>query len=161
MVMVEETYLPLTLFVPNMTDAEFEELCGKYSDFRIEYTADGEVIIMPPTDPKTGIRNSAITKRLGNWADTAGRGYVTDSSAGFKLPSYARLSPDAAWISAERLNPAKPGLNLSRVCGRVTFTQRPAQDGPREDAGVDCKWGGTRVDDRPISQDCVDLLPWS
>ncbi len=104
MVMVEEAYMPLTLFVPDMTDEQFAELCDQYSDFRLEYTADGEVIIMPPTDPETGVRNAALTKRLGNWADAVGRGVITDSSAAFVLKNHARLSPDAAWISRERFH---------------------------------------------------------
>src|SRR5450432_2431000 len=110
MVMVEETYMPLTLFAPDITDEQFEALCDQYADYRLEYSADGEVIIMPPTDPKTGIRNAAITKRLGIWADAVRRGYITDSSAGFVLPNHARLSPDSAWISRDRLdrNPTCP-----------------------------------------------------
>lgn len=42
--MVEEAYMPLTLFVPNITDEKFQELCQQYSDFRLEYTEDGELI---------------------------------------------------------------------------------------------------------------------
>jgi len=103
MVMVDEAYLPLTLSAPHLTDEEFQELCDKYSDYRLEYSADGELFIMPPTDPETGARDAAITKRLGIWADAARRGVVTDSSAGFVLPNHARLAPDAAWISRELL----------------------------------------------------------
>ena len=112
MVMVEETYMPLTLFVPDLSDDQFQHLCDQYSDFRLEYTAEGEVTIMPPTDPKTGVRNASITRRLGNWADatTSIRGFVTDSSAGFVLPNHARRSPDSAWISSDRMDrqPACP-----------------------------------------------------
>ena len=102
MVMVEEAYMPLTLFAPDLSDEGFQELCEQYSDFRLEYTADGEVVIMPPTDPETGVRNAAIIKRLGIWADGIGRGLVTDSSAGFLLLNRARRSPDAAWITRGR-----------------------------------------------------------
>ena len=102
MVMVEETYMPLTLFVPDITDEKFQELCEQYSDFRLEYTADGEVIIMPPTDPDTGARNAALTHYLRHWAISEYRGIVTDSSAGFILPNEARRSPDAAWTTRGR-----------------------------------------------------------
>lgn len=101
MVMVEESYLPISLSAPHLTDDEFRELCDKYSNYRIEYTADGDLIIMPPTDPETGARNAALTKRLGNWADTVKRGIVTDSSGGFVLPNHARRAPDTAWMSRE------------------------------------------------------------
>ena len=91
--MVEESYLPLTLTVPELTDAQFQEFCEQYADYRLEYTAEGELIIMPPTDPETGIRNSSITCQLTNWAWAVRRGYVTDSSSGFSLPNGARRSP--------------------------------------------------------------------
>ncbi len=102
MVMVEESYLPISLSAPHLTDDEFRELCDKYADYRVEYTGDGELIIMPPTDPETGGRNAAITKRLGNWTDSVRRGLATDSSTGFVLPDGSRRSPDAAWISGAR-----------------------------------------------------------
>jgi Uma2 family endonuclease len=104
MVMVEEAYLPLTLSAPGMTDAEFERFCEEYSNYRLEYTAEGELIIMPPTDPETSAQNATITCQLFGWASKARRdGIVTDSSGGFTLPDGARLSPDAAWTSRERL----------------------------------------------------------
>ncbi|MEZ5399595.1 MAG: Uma2 family endonuclease [Bryobacteraceae bacterium] len=107
MLMVEETYLPMTLTVPGITDAQFAELCQQYENFRIEYTWQGELIITPPTDPLTGARNSAITGQLWLWARRHGGGIATDSSSGFLLPDGSRLSPDAAWISRERLS-ARP-----------------------------------------------------
>lgn len=102
MVTVEETYLPVTLFAPGMTDAKFKEFCELYSDYRLEYTAEGELIIMPPTDPETGARNARVTSQLDRWAELDERGVVVDSSGGFTLPNGARLSPDSSWISYER-----------------------------------------------------------
>ncbi len=92
-----------TFSVPAMTDEKFRALCDEYSDSRLEYTAGGEVIVQPPTDPETSARNAAVTRLLGNWAESAQRGIVTDSSGGFVLPDSARLSPDAAWMSRQRL----------------------------------------------------------
>ena len=103
MLMVEESYLPMTITVPDITDEQFHELCEQYEDFRIEYTAEGELIVMPPTDPETGIRNSAITAQLWGWARLAAMGGDPDSCAVFVLPPGARRSPDASWISHERL----------------------------------------------------------
>lgn len=102
MVMVQEAYLPMTLFVPDISDAQFQEFCQQYADFRLEYTGEGELIIMPPTDPETGYRNALITASLFNWSKLTAAGRVTDSSAGFVLPSGARLSPDSAWSSTKR-----------------------------------------------------------
>ena len=110
MLTVEESYLPLTLSVPGITDAQFQELCERYEHYRVEYTAEGEFLIMPPTDPPTGIRNAEIKAQLRNWARPEGKGSVADSSTGFVLNTGARRSPDSAWISHARLRrkPACP-----------------------------------------------------
>lgn len=103
MVTVEETYLPITLSAPGLTDAQFQEFCEIYSDFRLEYSAEGELIIMPPTDPDTSAMNLEIGRQLANWATTRRDGKATESSGGFKLANGARLAPDVAWISKTRL----------------------------------------------------------
>jgi Uma2 family endonuclease len=101
---VAETYLPLTLSAASLTDQEFRALCDQYDDYLVEFDAsEGEIRIMPPTDPLTGVRNSELTAQLRNWARASGHGAVTDSSAGFLLPDGSRLAPDAAWLSLPRL----------------------------------------------------------
>jgi len=102
MLMVEESHLPLTITVPGITDEQFQELCEKYDNFRVEYTAEGDLIVMPPTDPETSSQNLLIAAQLIYWALKTNRGLATESSGGFVLPNGARLSPDAAWISDER-----------------------------------------------------------
>ena len=102
-VTVDEIYMPLSLSAPAITDDQFQELCELYEDYRVEYTAEGDVIVMPPTDEETGMRNSSINYQLMHWFLAHGRGAVTDSSTGFRLPNGARRSPDAAWISRDRL----------------------------------------------------------
>ncbi|BAY77401.1 hypothetical protein NIES25_38630 [Nostoc linckia NIES-25] len=82
-----------------LTDEQFFQLCQNNRDLRLERTAEGELIIMPPTGWQTGNRNSKLTQRLGNWADADGRGLAFDSSTGFKLPNSANRSPDASWVS--------------------------------------------------------------
>ena len=99
MVMVQEAYLPMTLFVPGISDAQFQEFCRQYADFRLEYTGEGELIIMPPTDRRTSLRNAKIGFQLMGWAVSDGDGEVTESSGGFTFPNGARRSPDAAWSS--------------------------------------------------------------
>ena len=84
------------------TGEQFEQLCRDNRDMRLELTAQGMLIIMPPTGSKTGLRNAEINRQLATWAMVDGRGYVFDSSTGFTLPNGARLSPDAAWIKRER-----------------------------------------------------------
>ena len=100
--MVADTYLPVSLSVPGMTDAQFQELCEQYADYRLEYTAEGELILLPLTDAETSSRNAMIVYLLMKWAIEQGRGTVTESSGGFTLGNGARRSPDAAWSSHER-----------------------------------------------------------
>ncbi len=91
-----------------LTDEQFFQLCQNNRDLRLERTAEGELIIMPPTGWESGNRNSKLTARLEFWADVDGTGLSFDSSTGFKLPNGANRSPDASWISRERLEALNP-----------------------------------------------------
>ena len=72
------------------------------SEARLERTANGKVIIMPPAASDTGMRGAGIIGPLWDWNRKASLGKVFDSSAGFTLPSGAIRSPDAAWIRLAR-----------------------------------------------------------
>ena len=91
-----------------LTDEQFFQLCVNNRDLRLEQTAEGELIIMPPTGWKSGNRNSRLTQRLGNWTDADGTGLAFDSSTGYILPNGAKRSPDASWVSRERLEALNP-----------------------------------------------------
>jgi Uma2 family endonuclease len=91
-----------------LTNEQFFQLCVNNRDLRLEQTAQGELIIMPPTGWKSGNRNSRLTQRVGNWADVDGTGLAFDSSTGYILPNGAKRSPDASWVSRERLEALNP-----------------------------------------------------
>lgn len=86
-----------------MNDEQFEEFCRLNRDLRIEMTAAGDLIIMPPTFSRTGNRNFKLTQQLANWTEKDGTGVGFDSSALFVLPNGAKRSPDASWVSKSRL----------------------------------------------------------
>jgi len=91
----------LTLNIPpsvNLTDEQFYQLCVANQYWKLELSAKGELIIMPPTGGSTGNRNLKINQQLANWADQDGTGLGFDSSTCFQLPNGAKLSPDVAWI---------------------------------------------------------------
>jgi Uma2 family endonuclease len=88
--------------LPQMSEAQFYELCRRNPDLQIERNAQGEVIVMPPAFSDTGNRNFKLSVQLGIWAERDGKGECFDSSAGFTLPSGAMRSPDASWIKLER-----------------------------------------------------------
>lgn len=94
---------PLTVSLPSiapMTQAEFYTFCQANPALRIERTATGEVVIMPPAFSDTGNRNFNLAVQLGIWSEQDGTGFGFDSSSGFTLPNGATRSPDAAWIKA-------------------------------------------------------------
>ena len=91
-----------------LTDEQFFQLCVNNRDLRLEQTAEGKLIIMPPTGWKSGNRNSRLTQRLGNWTDADGTGLAFDSSTGYILPNSAKRSPDASWVKRERLEALNP-----------------------------------------------------
>lgn len=88
--------------IVSLTDEQFFELCQLNRDLRIERTADGELLIMPPTGGNTGNRNLEIEGQLWLWNRQTQLGKAFNSSTGFKLPNGAERSPDAAWIKLER-----------------------------------------------------------
>jgi Uma2 family endonuclease len=73
-------------------------------ELRFEQTAQGDLIIMPPAGTETGGRDADITIDLGIWARQNGKGKVFSSSTGFRLPNNAVRSPDASWVSFEKLS---------------------------------------------------------
>ncbi|MBW4469841.1 MAG: Uma2 family endonuclease [Stenomitos rutilans HA7619-LM2] len=103
--LIQTDNTPLTVNLPaiaSMTQAQFYEFCLANRDLRIERTASGDVIIMPPAFADTGNRNFNIAQQLANWADQDGTGIGFDSSAGFTLLNGATRSPDASWVRLER-----------------------------------------------------------
>jgi Uma2 family endonuclease len=87
-----------------LTDDQYFRLCRDNSDFRIELSAQGELIIMSPNKPQTGRKQSIINWRLRNWAEGDGKGEVFDATSEFTLPNGAKRAPDASWILKERWN---------------------------------------------------------
>jgi Uma2 family endonuclease len=81
-----------------MTTEQFEELCRANRDLRLELTSTGELIVMPPTGSRTGMRNFNLTGQLSVWVEKDGTGVGFDSSACFAMPDGSRLSPDASWV---------------------------------------------------------------
>lgn len=91
-----------------MTDEQFFDFCQQNRDYRIERTAQGEVIIMPPTGSETGNRNFDLIVQIGLWTRQNKTGIGFDSSTGFTLPNGSIKSSDAAWIKLEKWNRLTP-----------------------------------------------------
>ena len=116
---IDADTLPRTLTLdPPVTDAEFEALCRENRDIRLERTKEGIVRMNPPTGGFTGSGNQEIAGQLYQWWRTHQKGRVFDSSTAFRLPDSSILSPDASYVSEERLRTLpKGGLRgFPRIC---------------------------------------------
>src|SRR5688572_3643183 len=91
-----------------MTDEEFDEFCWLNADWRVERSAEGELIVTPPAGGETGNQNAGLTALLWLWANADGTGVPFDSSTGFTLPNGAKRSPDSAWIRRSRWEALTP-----------------------------------------------------
>ena len=116
----------ISLWTGPLSDEQFWDLCAKYPDYDVEVSAEGEAIIMAPVGGWTGVRNSKITRQLDVWAEEDGRGVACDSSTMFVLPNGARRSPDASWVSNERLPYNKEGSWL--LCPDFVIELRSQSD---------------------------------
>jgi Uma2 family endonuclease len=98
--------LPATLTAPGLSEAQFLALCDEFPDCTLEYTTDGVVIVMSPTDPESSARVAETVRQLANWVAVRG-GLVIGPDGGFFFRDGSRRSPDAAWFDSARWQAAK------------------------------------------------------
>ena len=91
-----------------LTHEQFQELARANRDSRLERTAVGELIVMPPTGSITSNRNLDIEGQLWLWNRQTCLGQAFNSSGGFHLPNGADRSPDAAWVVQKRWDSLTP-----------------------------------------------------
>jgi Uma2 family endonuclease len=97
---LSEIELPVRLrFERPMTDDELMRFCAENELVRVERERNGEILVMTPAGFGTGKMNSRIVRLLDEWAESDGRGVVTDSNAGYTLPDGSMRAPDAAWVA--------------------------------------------------------------
>lgn len=131
--LIQTEHIPLTVNFPaivQMTQVQFYEFCQANRDLRIERTATGEVVIMPPTFSDTGNRNFNIAAQLWNWSEQDGTGVGFDSSTGFTLPNGATRSPDTSWIKSDRWNALTEAekASFAPICPDFVIELRSASD---------------------------------
>ena len=90
-------------FVTGFSDDEFFRFCQENDLARIERTANHEIIIMPPVGFESSYSSGQAFGSLLIWSRQHRQGRVLESSVGYLLPDGAVLSPDASWVSPERL----------------------------------------------------------
>lgn len=97
-------YVPTVFnFSPlSLTDEQFESLCRNHPELNLEMSAEGELIIVPPTLPYTGEKNADLIFEVSLWARSDKTGIVFDSSSLFTFPNGAKRSPDVSWVKREK-----------------------------------------------------------
>ncbi|MEG4807013.1 Uma2 family endonuclease [Microcoleus sp. F8-D3] len=91
-----------------LTSEQFYQLCEENPDLKLERSANGELIAMPPTGGETGRSNSKFNLQIGLWNEETQLGEAFDSSTGFTLPNGADRSPDASWVEKSRWSALTP-----------------------------------------------------
>jgi Uma2 family endonuclease len=97
---------PATLILDRdhpITDEAYFAFCAANPELNLERTRDGEIVIVPPAGGESDFRTLEVGGILREWARKDGRGKAFGSSVQFMLPDGSGLSPDAAWVSNERL----------------------------------------------------------
>jgi Uma2 family endonuclease len=81
----------------------FAEVAALYLDRKVELTKKGHIIVMAPAGIEGGYNSGEAFRQLANWARQNKQGKAFDSSAGFFITPNENRSPDAAWVSNERI----------------------------------------------------------
>ena len=122
--------LVLNFRAVKITREQFLQLCSDNRSLRMELTADGELIIMPPAWSITGWRNGKLIQQLANWSDIEGAGLAFDCNSGFTLPNGAVRSPDAAWVPLTRWRALsdEDQSGFARICPDFVIELRSSSD---------------------------------
>lgn len=113
-----------------LSPGEFFDFCQANSEWQIERSADGEIIIMPPAGPESAHYSLDAGANLFIWAKRDRRGRAFDSSAGFTLPNGAVRSPDSSWVSRERWSrlTSEEKLGFPPVCPEFVIEVKSRTD---------------------------------
>ena len=114
-----------------VTQEQFAALAIANQDLQLERTAQGELIVNPPTGWETGKRNWSISGELYLWWRNAGEpGEAFDSSTAFILPNGATRSPDASWVSQARWDALTPEQTstFANICPDFVVELRSGSD---------------------------------
>lgn len=112
-----------------LSEADFYRLCQANRDLKLELTAKGQLILMPPTGWETGNRNIGLASQVDNWARQDSSGLAFDSSTGFRLPDGAIRSPDVAWVLKSRVEAISPDPDkFLPLCPDFVIELRSAND---------------------------------
>lgn len=142
----------LSLRQDQKLDAEaFFDFCAANPDIRMELTAEGEIIVMPPAGDESDFRSLEVAGELREYCKRDRRGVAFGATGGFTLPSGAVRAPDAAWVSRARIQALSysqrrrfmrvvPEFVVEVVSPSDTLTEAQAKMQEWMAAGVELGW---------------------
>jgi Uma2 family endonuclease len=95
----------IEIIVPAGDDSRkvFAEVAALYEKRKVELTGEGHIIVTAPAGIDGGYLSGEAFRQLANWATRDKTGKAFDSSAGFYITPNENRSPDAAWVSNDRI----------------------------------------------------------
>ena len=99
----------------HVTREQFEALCRDNPELRLELTATGELIVMPPVALASSEKNGDLFGEVWTWNRQNKLGKVYDSSGGFTLPNGALRSADVMWIGQSKVDALPLGITFPEL----------------------------------------------
>ncbi len=90
------------------TEEEFQQLSDHFEDLQLEREPDGKLTIMSPVKGGSGKREPTANFYVKLYEVQHKSGQTYSSATGIQLPDGSIKSPDAAWVSSERLQDLTP-----------------------------------------------------
>ena len=112
-----------------LTEATFLELCDLNDGWSYEATADGNLIVMPPSARIVSCATGNIMADVSFWSRRNG-GDMFGPDGLVHLPDNAMMAPDTSWLSPERVDerPDDYAGELISVCPDFVVEVRNASD---------------------------------
>jgi Uma2 family endonuclease len=111
----------------HVTREQFEALCYENPELRLELTATGELIVMPPVALASSEKNGDLFGEVWTWNRKTRLGKVYDSSGGFTLPNGALKSADVMWLQQSKVDALPPGVTFPEVVPDFVIELRSSQ----------------------------------
>ena len=109
---------------------EFWRISQENRDVRLERSARGELLIMPPTGFEGGTMEGDVFGELRNWALHDHRGKACGPNTGFTLPDSSIRAADASWVSWAKVNALSSDdrKRFAHVCPEFVIEVRSESD---------------------------------
>ena len=131
---IDLSALDIDSCAPDFAERFFRMACDN-EPYEFEYTAQGELIVMPPAGWESNIGENQTNAPLVLWQNENG-GYACSRNVIYQLPSGAMYIPDAAWITQERFDAIRSGEYRSTIPGAPDFVVEIRSRTDRVEAGL-------------------------